>query len=302
MTLTVEQVHARKRGIGGSELFAALGKDPRCTRLELYKRKVGELPEPDLSDDPRVHFGQLLEPVIRDEFARRIGQRVIVPQQTLFHPSAPLLGHPDGWMPAINKGVEIKMADKYEAAEFGEEETDQVPLRYLIQCAGYMALTEADTWHLCVLIGGNDLRMYEIPRDRELEAALLAGVTEFWSHVEQRRPPEPETPEDVRLLWPKDIGTTVIASAEIADLCLQLAEAKLILKDADTRKEDLQAQIQNFMQDAAQLVDADGTLRATWKTAKSSDVFDAKRFAIDHPALYAEYLIERPGSRRFLLK
>lgn len=302
MALTQEQVLARKRGVGGSEILAALGKDPRCSRLELYKRKVGELPEPDFSDDERVRFGNLLEPVIRDEFARRIGQTVIVPVQTLIHPAVPLVGHPDGWIPALRAGVEIKTADKFEAEEFGEEETDQVPVRYLVQCAAYMALTDAQKWHLCVLIGGNDLRMYEIPRDPAIEAAVLAGVTEFWSHIERRRPPEPGTPEDVKLLWPKDLGATAIATPEIAEACLALKQTKVDCKDIEWRKETEEARIKHFMQDAAQLIDADGTSLATWKTAKPSMRFDEAKFEKAHPDLYAEFLREVPGSRRFLLK
>ena len=157
MTLTATQIQARKNGVGCSELLAALGKDPRCSRVELYKRKVGELPEPDLSDIERVRWGNLLEDVIRQEGARRLGHEIIVPQQTLTHPSAPLLGHLDGWIPALRYGAEIKALDKFEIAEFGEEESDQVPVRFLLQCSGYMALTDADRWKLIVLFGGNDL-------------------------------------------------------------------------------------------------------------------------------------------------
>ena len=300
--LTAKQARARKRGVGCSETLAALGKDPRCSRLELYKRKVGELPELDLSDDERIRFGHLLEPVIRDEFARRIGHKVIVPRTTYFHPDAPLLGHPDGWIPSLNAGLEVKTADKFEADEFGDEASDQVPVRYLVQCAGYMALTNADRWHLCVLIGGNDLRTYEIPRDPELEAAILAGAREFWSHVEQCRPPDPATPEDVRLRWPKDLGTSAIATPEIAELCAELGLAKSDLKAAATREESLKADVCKFMQEAAQLVDADGTLLATWRTAKASEKFDLKRFEQENPDLYRQYLRDVPGSRRFLLK
>lgn len=302
MSLTAAQIQARQRGVGGSELLAALGKDHRCSRLELYKRKVGELPEPDLSKDERVRFGQLMEGVIRQEFGRRIGHDVIVPQQTLFHPDAPLLGHPDGWMPALNYGVEIKMADKFEADEFGEEESDQVPVRYLVQCSGYMALTDADRWKLCVLIGGNDLRIYDIPRDRELEGALLAGVREFWSHVEQRRPPDPKTPEEVRMRWPKDAGTIAWATDEIIAVCADLAVAKSELKQAGLREDGLKSDIQRFMQEASDLLGPDGKPLATWRTAKPSLKFDEKRFAADHPDLHQHYQREQAGSRRFLLK
>lgn len=303
MSLTAEQLEARKHGVGGSEILAALGKDSRCSRLELYKRKVGEMAEPSFADNERVYFGQLLEPVIRDEFARRIGQKIIVPAQTMFHPYAPILGHPDGWMPAMNRGVEIKAADKYEAEEFGEEESDQVPVRYLMQCAVYMALTNAESWYLCVLIGGNNLRIYQIPRDPEIEAFVLAGAASFWSHVEKRDPPTPETPEDVRLRWPKDIGGVITATPEIETLCAELRTAKDELKRATEREEELKTQIQIFMRDAANL-HAPNAIKplATWRTAKASHKFDEDKFATAHAALYKQYQREVPGSRRFLLK
>lgn len=303
MSLTAQQVEARKRGVGGSEILAALGKDSRCSRLELYQRKVGELAEPNFSKNKRVYFGQRFEAVIREEFQDRIKQRVIVPAQTLFHPSAPLLGHPDGWMPAIGEGVEIKMADKYEAEEFGEEDSDQVPVRYLLQCAVYMALTEAKRWHLCVLIGGNDLRTYVIPRDPEIEAVVIIGATEFWKHVESFTPPNPETPEDVRLRWPKDTGSRIAATEEVQQLCVDLKAAKSALKSAVDHEEDLKTQIQRFMGENADL-HAPGALKplATWRTAKPSLKFDEARFAARHPRVYSKYQREVPGSRRFLLK
>ncbi len=303
MSLTAQQLEARKRGVGGSEMLAALGKDPRTSRLELYQHKVGELAEPNFSKNKRVYFGQRFEGVIREEFADRIKQRVIVPAQTLFHPTAPILGHPDGWMPALNEGVEIKMADKYEAEEFGEEDSDQVPVRYLVQCAVYMALTNANRWHLCVLIGGNDLRTYVIPRDPEIEGAVIVGATQFWRHVETLTPPDPETPEDVRIRWPKDTGSRIAATEEVQQLCVDLKAAKSALKSAEYRETELKAQIQRFMGEHADL-HARGALKplATWRTAKPSIKFDEARFAARHPKVHALYQREVPGSRRFLLK
>jgi predicted phage-related endonuclease len=302
VSLSAVQIENRKRGVGGSELLAALGKDSRCSRLELYKRKLGELPDPDLSDIERVHFGNLLEPVIRDEVARRLKTPIIVPEQTLFHPSVPLVGHADGWLPAFGHGLEIKTCDKFEADEFGEEETDQVPIRYLVQCTGYMALTDCDRWKLAVLIGGNELRMYEIPRDEQLESALLAGVTEFWKHVETRHPPDPGTPEEVRLRWPKSLGTEIRATPAIVKLCDRLAVVKTELKVAESLKETLVGDIGKFMTVNSELIGPDGSTLATWRTAKSSMKFDTERFAKDHPGIHAKYLREVPGSRRFLLK
>ena len=304
MSLTKEQLAERARGIGGSEMLAALGKDPRTTRLELYMRKVGELPEPDFSDNQRVHFGVKLEPVIRDEIAERIGHQIIVPHQTLHHPSAPIVAHPDGWIPALGEGVECKAADKHEAEDFGEPDSDQVPVRYLVQCMTYIAVTNAPRWRLGVLIGGNDFRMYTIPRDEQIIDAIQAGAREFWSHVERRIPPDPETPEDVKLRWPKDLGLIARATPEIETMCLELADAKVALKEAEQREGSLKMAIQKFMGEASELVDVQGKRLATWRTAKGFLKFsgDVEAFANTYPDLAAQYVREQPGSRRFLLK
>jgi putative phage-type endonuclease len=302
MSLTRAQKAARRRGVGGSEMLAALGKDPRCSRVELYMRKLGELPEPDFADNDRVRFGTLLEPVIRKEFERRIGEKVLTVKQTHAHPLAPLVGNFDGFIPRLKEGVEIKCADKFEAQEFGELDTDQVPVRYLVQCSAYMAITDTQRWHLAVLIGGNELRTYVIPRDEQIEAAILAGARAFWQHVEERRPPAAETPEDVKLLWPKSLGKFVAATPEIIQSCRALAIAKRELKEAEQREAGFKMEIQQFMQDASELVDEHGEKLATWRTNKDSEVLDTKAFAAAHPELHRNFLITRTGARPFLLK
>jgi hypothetical protein len=102
--------------------------------------------------------------------------------------------------------------------------------------------------------------------------------------------------------WPKDTGEEIFATDEIIDLCMQLSVAKGDAKQAEILKDGIQADVQRFMQDAANLIGPDGNPLATWRTAKPSMKFDEKRFAADHPALHQQYQREQPGSRRFLLK
>src|SRR6185437_11795560 len=52
----------RKRHVGGSEVAALFGEHPHLTKFELWHRKAGSLPDPDLSDNERVFWGQTLEP------------------------------------------------------------------------------------------------------------------------------------------------------------------------------------------------------------------------------------------------
>lgn len=302
MSLTSQQKAQRQHGVGASEVLAALGKDSRCSRLELYLRKRGERREKDLGEDERVYFGALFEPILRKEFARRAGVRVIQRHATLQHRAAPLLGHIDGWIPAERCGVEIKTADRFEAEDFGEPGSDQVPVRYVVQCSAYMAITDAEQWHLAVLIGGNDFRTYRIPRDDVVEQMILAGVREFWSHVDAHRPPDPHTPEEIRLRWPKDFGTSIVATDEILKAAAHLAEAKIHAKEWATICTEQTGIVQRFMQENAQLLDENDKILATWRTARPSMRLDVDAFETDHPSLYQQYLREVPGSRRFLLK
>ena len=50
------------------------------------------------------------------------------------------------------------------------------------------------------------------------------------------------------------------------------------------------------------LADIDGSILATFKSAKGSKKFNMDRFKQDNPSLYEMYIDDVAGSRRFLLK
>ncbi|MCA9244457.1 MAG: YqaJ viral recombinase family protein [Phycisphaerales bacterium] len=303
MSLTHEQIVARRAGVGSSEILAALGKDSRCSRLELYKRKVGELPDPDFSDNERVLVGSVIEPAIRSLFEDKLGTSIVKFDDTLQHPSVPLVGHPDGIIESMDCGIEFKNRDwLIFRDEYGEDGTDQVPLRDLVQCVGYMELTGLRRWLVGVLVGGNERHLFEIHYDADLAAAIRFGVEAFWEYVKRMRPPPPETPEDVKLMWPKDLGTSIDATSEIETICAELALAKTELKAAEQRENELKAKVQRFMGENAVLVGSEGKPLATWKAPQDSLKFDAKQYQEDHPLLCDPYMRKVPNARRFLLK
>ena len=303
MSLTTEQIHARKRGVGCSELLAALGKDPRVSRLELYKRKVGELPDLDFSDNERVECGVVLEAGIRELFSRKLGHPITTLPDTLFHADAPLVGHPDGLIEALDCGIEFKNRDRLIFIdEYGEDGTDQVPMRDLIQCVGYMEITQRRRWLLGALVGGNERHIFEIAYDEQLAVAILAGVREFWQHVEERRPPAPETSDDVKLLWPKHLDTKVTATPEIEATLAEHAELKDLLKQATEKQDGLSLEIKKFMGEAGELVDQRGKTLATWRANKPSKKFDEKRFAAENQDVYEDYRVDKASVRPFLNK
>jgi len=57
-----------------------------------------------------------------------------------------------------------------------------------------------------------------------------------------------------------------------------------------------------FMNTRDVLTAVDGSVLATWKSAKASKKFDAKAFQDAYPQMYDQFVREVSGSRRFLIK
>ena len=60
--------------------------------------------------------------------------------------------------------------------------------------------------------------------------------------------------------------------------------------------------IQAAMQQKATLKSYDGNILATWKTSKPSKRFNADLLKQALPETYEKFVVEQPGSRRFLIK
>ena len=153
-----------------------------------------------------------------------------------------------------------------------------------------------------VFIGVRELRIYSVHRDDRIVAQLTDMERYFWEHVQSREAPPMKTPRELRLVYPKDAGTTVVADAQTLDqlaaLREEVAQRKALDKTIDLRKGLVQAQ----MLEAANLVDTDGVLLATWKTTKPVGRFDEAALKIEMPDVWKQYRRAGLPQRRFLLK
>ena len=308
MALTAEQLEERRRGIGGSDAGAVLGLNPYRTPVAVWLEKTGRAEPEDLSDNEAVYWGNRLEDVVAEEFSRRTGLKVRRCNRTLTHPDLPfVIAHIDRQILSDGKrgpGVlEVKTAGQYAASKWGPSGTDQVPDEYLVQTAHYLAVTGYAYARLAVLIGGRDLRIYEIPRDEELIDLVLRQEERFWhEHVEADMPPPPVTVGDIETLYAVDNGETLLASAEIEDAARTLAEIKAQIKSLEEHASSLEERIKAAMRDYSVLVDAEGNPLVTWKKSKDSQRLDTKRLKEEQPEIWSRYCRTVPGSRRFLLK
>lgn len=335
--LSAERLEERKRGIGGSDIAAVLGLSPYKTPYDLYQEKLGLVEPTDLAGNDAVHFGNVLEDVVAEEFARRTGLKVRRDNQLRSHPSYPFMlanidravvGKPFG----IKCGLECKTSDKWAARpelwgqgsvfDFDEhgalqivQHDDQVPDWYLLQCAHYMAVTDSNLWFLAVLIGGNDFRIYTIQRDRQLEKMLVARAEQFWKgHVLQDIPPAPSNVVDLEAMFSIDNGKCIDADQDIIDTWAEVKELQAQQKAIEARLDGqtvgktkiggLKNKIRMAIGPNSEiLLGSEGKPLATWKAPKAGvSVLDKDAIERDHPGLLRKYTKKVPGSRVLLIK
>lgn len=92
-TLTNEEwLQWRKKGIGGSDVAAALNLSPYRTMRDLYYDKIGvEAVEPGEDKSITFEIGHLLEDVVAKIFAKKTGLTVYRDQTMYQHPLFPFM-------------------------------------------------------------------------------------------------------------------------------------------------------------------------------------------------------------------
>ncbi|SFI48672.1 putative phage-type endonuclease [Collimonas sp. OK307] len=298
----------RKGGIGSSDAGAAVGLNPYQSQLELWMVKTGRdgnLPKIDPNDETSpMYWGTLLEPIVAAHYTRRTGHRVRKINAVLQHPDIP-------WMLAnIDREVmgvaDVQILECKTAGEFGARLwRDGVPEYVQLQVQHQLAVTSKAAADVCVLVCGQEIRIYRIERDDALIARLIELEYQFWRYVETDTPPPADGSDSadvaLRCLYPHDSGNTLdlthdsAMSAAFADLLSIRDEIANSAKVA----EELKQRIQQRMGDASIALFETGDV--SWKRSKDGLGIDMEALLKDQPDLVQRYPIVKPGSRRFLI-
>lgn len=288
----------RMTGLGASDISVALGYSTYKSPVELYLEKTGR--QSDDSESMRLRFGQHNEEFVAKEYERVTGYRVQRFNPMLRHAKFPnIIGHvdrlviPPGAKIAAHKrdirtdrGLEAKTVDsnvyRY-SGEWGEPGTDEVPTVYLIQTTAYMGLTNCSRWDLAALVGAgaDDLKIYHLARDRDLEEEVFRRSQEWWNnHVVKDVAPEPRSEDDIALLYPQaKQKESIVADEEVVRHVLMLKECKAALSEIERTADEHALAIKCFMGHADTLLDQDGkTKLATWGNRKGRSAFDLDGF------------------------
>lgn len=283
--------------IGGSDAASINEVSPWKTKFQLYQEKIGEyVEESDPKRDKILKRGKIWEPVVvemlleelksRGHEVEVIGRNVryVDPEFSFLQAEIDLELLVDG----KEFNSEMKTTHPLAAKAWGEEGTDAIPVYYSAQAMHGMMIKPRPAAIVAVLIGADDLKVYELHRDDETIAVMRQRAVEFWHMVQTRTPPPITEPEDVKRMFWQDAGTTMEADERLADICRELKQKKEQLQALEQDAETLENALKLRMGDAATLIYGDKAI-ATWKTQQSRKV-DTKALGTVHPEIVAAFL------------
>jgi predicted phage-related endonuclease len=148
-----------------------------------------------------------------------------------------------------------------------------------------------------------DFRYQDFAFDKEFFAYLIDQATQFWDkHVQGDTPPPITKAKDIDKLYRKHIGGKLVSIPESKiDLYIKYGELQKQIKTLADQQDAIKDEIKLIVGDA-EGVECDGKVLFTYKASADTTVFDGDAFKAHHPDLYEQFLITKPGSRRFLRK
>lgn len=322
--LEQEVAHDRSKFIGGSDTAAILGVSPWKSAFQLYQEKTGEFQEEITPSKQKIfNRGKRWEPIVIEMLVDELEDRghdvkIITRNQRYIDPDYGFLAAEidlELMLDGQHINGEMKTVHPFAAKDWGEQDTDEIPIYYTSQVAHGQMVTRRNRTIVAALIGADDLRVHVVDRDEELINIIRSKEIEFWERIQRREAPEPTSPEDIKRLYQIDCGKVIEADDDLMVLCQDLKALKDHIKQSEASAEVLSTRIKVAMGEAALLMYC-GQKLATWKSNKESVKVDWKEAFHDlaeeveskagGKELVAEilstYTTVRPGARPFLLK
>ena len=260
----------RRGGLGGSDTGSVLGVSPYRSPLKLWLQKTGQIPDDDLSDKESVYWGEVLEDVVAQEFAKRTGYLVIDPKATFINRAHPeLIANPDRFYidPATDRlGVlECKTGD-WRTSEHWDD--DASPPWYEAQTGHYLGVLGLTDARIACLLGGNNYQPRDPAFTAEFVEKLSAIELAWWErHVVGGEAPAidgmAETTKALNAMWEVVAGQKAIddltlelevdgepTDVPIADILREFLQVRADLKAAEDRKKLLGNRLRFVLGDA----------------------------------------------------
>jgi predicted phage-related endonuclease len=272
--------------------------------LDVLLEKRGEKERADLSGIEAVQMGIFLQSAIGRLWEEQTGISVRDLDIAGTHSTEPWLrAHGDFW--TGDKGLlEIKNFGDHQFKKYPDmdDHWTKLPEQDIVQCIHEATVFDVDHIYFAVLFGGQRFRWWRIDVTPEMKSDFIQRAAGWWAMHKTGQLPSPETVEQAQNVYRKDDGSQIVADKLAEEYVQALDNIKKSIKGWEEKEELAKAWLMSYMGDKAELVNVAGDILVTWKTAKPSKRFNAKRFEQENPKLFEQYKDETAGSRRFLVK
>ena len=287
----------RKSGFGGSDFGALCGLSQWRSA---YATIVGKWQVSEDTAGEAAHFGNLLEPVVADEFARRNPQfNIIDPKGYALvdkrHPF--MLGNLDRIIQYSDGTIvplEIKTSTAYALNDW---KNGIVPHAYVLQVNWYCRFLNADHAWLAVLVGGQSFLQFRIEADPNLIAAREQLAHQYWPYVERQEVPPAELMDatDLKALFTTDNGQAIELNDDTDTVIAALNAMKDRAKEIARHIDALELKLKQRMADNYMAVTP--TRQFVKLSTTTTTRLNSKKLQAEHPELFASYQ-ETSTSRR----
>lgn len=302
MTATMtraEWLEARRQGLGASDAAAVCGVDPWRTPLSVYVDKT--TPGYEIATNDRMLFGQLVEPVLIDEWAQRTGRNIERDLPMRAHPDHEwMLATLDAWEIDEQAPVEAKTVWSHHAARKWQSPDEPYRLRvpdwYMLQVQHQIAVCGSSHAYVVALIEG-ELESFRVDADPKLIDIVVTAERRFWTdHVLAGVEPAYTEADDLAAIYsPPHPGEQVELDDTDMDVLRRRKAAKDRVKMAEAEITDADQHIKHRLQHATEGT-FNGDVVARW-SRYDRHVLDSKQLREAHPELADEFTATIPASR-----
>lgn len=244
----------RRHFLGGSDIASIFGVSPWKSCYDLWEEKTAPEFIPQEVEPKREKLfkrGKRLEPWVIEMLEEERG--IYVQKRNQIY-----LDYEFGWMRSeidfeymSEAGLcngDVKTVSPFAAQEWGEQGTDEIPLNYCLQFHWGMMVADRPACLVAVLIGADDLRVYEVKRDDELIAEIRKRAVQFWTeNVMKKVPPPPVTVSDTHKLLYRYGGFVVNWDDSLGESLRKLRETKEAEKEIKKLKEQYELEIKRAL-------------------------------------------------------
>jgi putative phage-type endonuclease len=266
----------RKPNLNSTEISALFDCNPYLSKFELWHQKKTQDFAP-FEETERMMWGGLLEPVIAKRAAKELNRLEVPMKDYYFIPELRIGSSFDFYTTNLDGDkdikhlMEIKNVDSliYRKNWIEEDGKIEAPPHIEIQVQAQMLVSGIDTCDLCIMVGGNQLKITERKANKAMQDRILEECASFWKSIDENKMPEVDynrdstflidlygTAEDDKVLAVEDSDSRDLIKEQV--IAYQTAKTKI--KELELSADIAKAKILEMIGDASKVTSEDFTI------------------------------------------